>query len=58
MYKIIATDDFINVMKDVSINYLSVLSSSFISISKIEDVKSDGTFISDLLEQIKNQEVE
>ena len=61
LYQIIATDDFIDVIKDLSLRHISVLTNSFISVKKIDNAqieKDKYTFMNDLLEQIKNQELE
>jgi hypothetical protein len=59
MYEIIATKDFIDVLKKLSLEYANVLTHSFISIREIPHVRViKNTFMEDLLEQIKNQEVE
>jgi len=59
MYQIIATDDFISVMKDIPLKHAGILTSSFVAITKIPDISSqDQDFMSDLLSQIKNQELE
>lgn len=59
MYKIIATEDFINLLKDLPLRYLHLITDSFIYIGKEEscDVNGKG-FLQDLLEQMKNQELE
>lgn len=57
MYEVIVTDDFVNLIKDIPVKNMNLITKSFMSIKKIEDVK-DNTFITDLLEQIKNQELE
>ena len=61
MYQIIATDDFVSVVKDLPLAHLNVLTQSFISIKKIDDAQIEGnkfTFLNDLFEQIRNQELE
>lgn len=61
MYQIIATDDFIDIIKDLSLRHINVLTNSFVSVKKVDDVlieKGNYTFMNDLLEQIKNQELE
>lgn len=61
MYQIIATDDFVSLMKEIPLKYIGVLSSSFISIKKLtQDTLNleEHSFMNDLLSQIKNQEVE
>lgn len=61
-YQIIATKDFIDVMKDIPLKYISIFCNSFISIRKLSDENSLNTeeynFLSDLLEQMKNHEIE
>lgn len=61
MYEVIVTEDFINVIKDLPLRYVGVLTNSFLSIKKIDTEKAalqDNAFMIDLLEQIKNQELE
>lgn len=61
MYEVIVTEDFINVIKDLPLRYVGVLTNSFLSIKKIDTEKvalQDNAFMIDLLEQIKNQELE
>lgn len=61
MYEIIATDDFIDIISDLSLRHIHVLTNSFISVKKIENKqieKDKSSFLDDLLEQIKNQEKE
>lgn len=62
MYEIIATEDFIDVIKDLPLKHISVLSKSFVSIKELKDANALKTkefnFMKDLLEQIKNQEME
>lgn len=58
MYEVIVTDDFVSIIKDIPIRNMKVLCNSFLSIKKLEDKKVDNTFLQDLLEQIKNQELE
>ncbi|MBO7695456.1 MAG: hypothetical protein J6T10_22755 [Methanobrevibacter sp.] len=61
MFKIIATEDFINMMLNMSIKHMSVLMKSFVSVEKIPDgeiINKDNSFLYDLLEQMKNQEIE
>lgn len=61
MYEIIATDDFINTIMELSLKHMHVLTSSFVSVRKIpnKEIKQDkSSFLQDLLEQIKNQELE
>lgn len=59
MYRIIATDDFVDVIRDLSLKHLNVLTNSFISIERIKNVKNlKQDFLEDLLEQMRNQELE
>ena len=63
MYQVIVTEDFINMLYEIPLRHLSVLARSFISIEKVdvarEDiVPHDGTCIIDMLEQMRNQELE
>lgn len=59
MYRIIATDDFVDVIRDLSLKHLNVLTSSFISIERVSDIKGlKDDFLESLLEQMKNQELE
>lgn len=61
MYKIIATDDFVNLLSHASIKHLPVLNNSFLSIEKIPEKEialHDNAFMIDLLSQIRNQELE
>lgn len=61
MYQIIATDDFVNLVRDLPLKHLNVLTSSFKSIKKIDNAQIEGdrfTFLNDLFEQMKNQELE
>lgn len=59
MYRIIATDDFVDVIRDLSLKHLSVLTNSFISIERVSDIKGlKDDFLESLLEQMKNQELE
>lgn len=60
-YQIVATKDFIDVIEDLPLKYISVLSKSFVSIKKIPDNllnTKEYNFMDDLLDQIKNQEME
>lgn len=59
MYEIIATEDFINLLKEVPLKYVAFLNRSFIRVRKIEDtnIKTE-CFMEDLIEQIRNQELE
>ena len=61
MYRIIANDDFVQVLGDIPVRHLSVLSKSFISMQKCEENtlnNESNSFIVDLLEQLKNNELE
>ena len=62
MYEIIATDDFVNVIREMPLRHISVLTDSFVSIKKLDDeeqtTRNKDGFILDLLEQIRNQELE
>lgn len=61
MYKITANDDFVQVLGDIPVRHLSVLSKSFIGIQKCEENtlnNESNSFIVDLLEQLKNNELE
>lgn len=61
MYRIIATQDFMNLLEELPIKYLSILTSSFVKIEKCEEVNledENNSFINDLLEQIRNGELE
>lgn len=58
MYSILATDDFVGLIKELPLRCTAALTNSFLSIKKVEEVKEENTFINDLLEQIKNQELE
>lgn len=62
MYQIVATNDFVELLKDLPLKYISVLVDSFVSIKKIDShdaLKSkEYSFIDDLLNQIKNQEID
>lgn len=61
MYEVIVTEDFINVIKELPIRYVGVLTNSFLSIKKIDQESlalKENAFMIDLLEQIKNQELE
>lgn len=62
MYQLIITEDFVNILRDLPLKYLSVLLNSFVSITKIDDEEAlklkDHNFLLDLLDQIKNQELE
>ena len=61
MYRIIATQDFMDLLEELPIKYLAVLTSSFVKVEKCEEFNLEGdsnSFINDLLEQIKNGELE
>lgn len=60
MYQVIATDDFVDVIKELSLRHVNVLTKSFISIERIndEEIKYKDSFLESLLNQIKNQELE
>ncbi len=58
MYEIIATEDFINLLEKLPLKYTHVLTQSFISIKKLKKIEVDNTFLCDLLEQIRNHEME
>ena len=61
MYRIIATQDFMDLLEELPIKYLTVLTSSFVKIEKCEEVNledENNSFINDLFEQIRNEELE
>ena len=61
MYRIIATQDFMDLLEELPIKYLSILTSSFVKIEKCGEVNledENNNFINDLLEQIRNGELE
>lgn len=61
MYIITATQDFVDMLQEIPIRYLLLLTSSFINIEKCQEdtlKEPDNTFILDLLEQIRNEELE
>lgn len=61
MYRIIATQDFMDLLEEIPIRYLSLLTSSFISIEKCDEnthSEEGNTFIDDLLSQLRNGELE
>ena len=61
MYRIIATQDFMDLLNELPIKYLAILTSSFIKIEKCEDntlEEEDNSFILDLLSQLRNGELE
>lgn len=61
MYRIIATQDFMDLLEEIPIRYLALLTSSFISIEKCDEntpSEEGNTFIDDLLSQLRNGELE
>lgn len=61
MFEVIVTEDFINVIMEMPLRYIDILVKSFVSVKKIEneeEVPKNNTFLNDLMEQIKNQEME
>lgn len=63
MYEIIATDEFVNVICELPLKYIGVLTNSFTSIKKLneKDYEMSGDkslFMLDLLEQMRNQEID
>lgn len=62
MYKITATQDFVDMLQELPIKYVAILTSSFIKVEKIEDEQDstevENTFMQDLLSQINHQELE
>lgn len=61
MYEVIVTEDFINVIKELPLRYIGVLTNSFLSIKKVDEKSlalKENAFMIDLLEKIKNQELE
>lgn len=52
MYEIIASEDFIELLKQLPIKYTHVLTRSFINIRKLPETPMENTFIDDLLEQV------
>ena len=61
MYKVIVTEDFINMIKELPLRHINVLTKPFVSIEKINNENvalENNAFMIDLLEQIKNQELE
>ena len=61
MYKVIVTEDFINMIKELPLRHINVLTKSFVSFEKINNENvalENNAFMIDLLEQIKNQELE
>lgn len=57
MLRIIVTDDFIDIIRDLSLKHIGILSKSFISVERIKEYKTPE-YIEDLMEQMKNQELE
>lgn len=58
-YQIIVTSDFVDLVKEIPLKYMSVLCSSFVSMQKMDGVVNrEGSFLNDLLSQIRNQELE
>lgn len=55
MYEIIATKDFIELMKSIPLEYVRVLTNSFVSIKKIPNGTSKNTFIYDLIEELNRE---
>ena len=61
MYRIIATQDFMDLLEELPIKYLAVLTNSFVKIEKCEEVNlenENNSFINDVLEPIRNGELE
>lgn len=61
MFEVIVTEDFINVIMEMPLRYIDILVKSFVSVKKIEneeEIPKNNTFLNDLMEQIKNQEME
>lgn len=62
MYRITATQDFVDMLQELPIKYVAILTSSFIKVEKIEDEQDstevENTFMQDLLSQINHQELE
>lgn len=61
MYKIIATQEFMDLLKELPIRYFHVLTKSFVSVEKYDGdtlALKENTFLRDMLEQIKSQELE
>lgn len=62
MYRITATQDFVDMLQELPIKYVAILTSSFIKVEKIEDEQDStevkNTFMQDLLSQINHQELE
>lgn len=59
MYEIIATEQFVEMLKEAPLKYVAFLSKSFIRVRKLENENIENdSFMKDLIEQIKNQELE
>ena len=56
MYEIIATKDFVELMKNIPLEYVKVLTNSFISIKRIPNCTIKNTFILDLIEELNKEE--
>lgn len=59
-YQIIATSDFVDLVKEIPLKYMGVLCSSFVSMQKFDGcmASQEGSFLNDLLSQVRNQELE
>ena len=64
MYNITATQDFMDLLGELPVKYLAILSASFVKIEKVQEPNintikcEENTFIEDLLAQIRNGELE
>lgn len=61
MYRIIVTQDFMDLLEELPIKYLAVLTNSFVKIEECEEANledENNSFINDLFEQIRNGELE
>lgn len=61
MYEIIATENFIDIIREIPLRNVSVLIQSFLSIKKLDDnTECENTFIADLekIESEKEKEEE
>lgn len=58
MFKVIVKDEFVDLLMDLPIKYLGIITDSFLSISQVDEIDEDVDFIKDLMEQMKNQELE
>lgn len=63
MYRVIVTEDFIDMLYEIPLRHLSVLAHSFVSIEKVDiteenAVPRNGATIMEMLEQVRNQELE